>query len=48
LTKYVGYLINKTINKNGEFTERAKKDVIYLMSIRPEPSAKVVTELGNS
>jgi hypothetical protein len=37
-----------TTVRQREFEESCKKDVIYLMSIRPEPSAKVVTEIGTS
>ncbi len=34
--------------KSGEFTESAKEYINNLMSIRPEPSAKLVIDSGNS
>jgi hypothetical protein len=40
------YLINN--QQERRVHGKGKKDVIYLMSIRPEPSAKLVTEVGNS
>jgi hypothetical protein len=44
----IGYLPLYNTTKPGEFAERAKRYRNNLMSIRPEPFAKIAIESGNS